>query len=156
MAGLRSSEPTLRSAMIAQAALFSSFTVFWTILSLRLLEPRVGMGPEVAGIFGIIGATGILAAPLAGRTADRRGPHLVVVSCAIATLGSWLVFGVWGSLAGLVVGVIIMDVGVNSALVANQHQIFALRPEARSRLNTLFMTAMFIGGSLGSMAGSCR
>jgi predicted MFS family arabinose efflux permease len=147
-------EPKLRRATLTQAALFASFTVFWTILSLRLLEPRFGLGSEVAGIFGVIGATGMFAAPMAGRFVDKHGPRPVVSLSAVGTLASWIVFGLWGSLAGLVVGVVILDIGVNAALVSNQHQIFALRPEARSRLNTVFMTGMFVGASLGSLGAT--
>jgi MFS family permease len=150
MVKLWSSEPTLRSATIAQAALFASFTVFWTILAFHLREPHFSLGADVAGLFGIVGAVGVFAAPMAGRLADRRGPH-VIASVGIAiTIASWLIFGFWSSLLGLIVGVVVLDFGVTSALISNQHVVFGLHPQARGRINTIFMTGMFLGGSLGS------
>lgn len=150
LAHLWIAHPALRIATLMQAALFASFTSFWTVLALYIQGPHFRLGADVAGLFGIVGAVGIFAAPVAGRVADRKGPHVVVWLGAIVTLAAWAIFGAWSSLVALSIGVVVLDFGVQSALVSNQHIIYALDHSARSRLNTVLMTGMFLGGSAGS------
>lgn len=146
-------EPQLRRATIIQGCLFGSFSALWTILALQL-DARYHLGADIAGLFGLIGAVGVLVAPIAGTVADRRGPHTVIGLGSVIMLTSWVGFAVWGKIAGLIVGVILLDFGEQGALVSNQHVIYALRPEARNRLNTIFMGGMFVGGAVGSAGAS--
>ena len=146
--------PALRRSALVGGLLFAAFSVFWTTLTFFLESPTYHYGSDVAGFFGLIGAVGALAAPLAGKTADTRGPDFAIGAGTLLALGSYAILGFGGfHLAGLVAGVILLDVGVQAAHISNQTRIFSLVPEARSRLNTVYMTGYFTGGSLGSVAG---
>ncbi|MBF9236896.1 MFS transporter [Hymenobacter sp. BT683] len=144
----------LRRAALVGASLFAAFSVFWTTLAFYLEGPAFGYGSDVAGFFGLIGAFGALAAPLAGKTADTKGPDYTIALGIMLALVAYAILGFGGLyVAGLVVGVILLDVGVQATHISNQSMIFSLVPEARSRLNTVYMTAYFTGGSLGSILG---
>ena len=145
--------PLRRSALVG-GLLFAAFSVFWTTLAFFLEGPTYGYGSDVAGFFGLIGACGALAAPLAGKAADTRGPDFAIGIGILLALAAYAVLGLSGHhVVGLVLGVILLDVGVQAAHISNQTKVFSLVPEARSRLNTVYMTGYFTGGSIGSVAG---
>jgi predicted MFS family arabinose efflux permease len=147
--------PALRQASTIAALFFAAFSAFWTTLVFRLEAPPYHYGSEAAGLFGLVGAVGAVIAPVAGRLVDRRTPRFVVALAIGVVLLSFVIFAVAGAwLWGLVAGVILLDAGIQAAQVANQSSVLSLRPDARGRINTIYMLFYFGGASIGSLIGS--
>jgi len=141
----------IRESMIIQALLWACFNAFWVNLAALLASGPWHLGSAWAGGFGIIGAAGAFAASLGGHISDRRGArHVVGLSIGIVTLAYLLLAGANSSMALLVIGVIVLDIGVQAGLVSNQTRAFAVDHKAQGRINSLYMTATFFGGAVGA------
>lgn len=148
-------EPVLREAAAMGALGFACFSVFWVTLAFFLETPPYHYGSDVAGLFGLVGVAGALAASAIGRIADRHDPRIATGVTLLAILLSFMIFWLFGtSLIGLIVGVILLDLGVQGTQVSNQTRIYALQPDARNRITTIYMTTYFVGGALGSLLGA--
>ncbi|MCJ0764374.1 MFS transporter [Variovorax sp. CYS-02] len=146
----------LRRATWAQGLLSIGFSAFWSTLAVMLHSEPFHLGAAAAGAFGLAGAAGALAAPVAGRIADRHGPRLVtrlgaglvVVSFAAMGLAAFIPPG--AQLWLLVASAIGFDLGFQAALIAHQTLIYGIDAGARSRLNAVLFTGMFLGMAVGS------
>lgn len=148
-------QPVLKEAALAGAMSFGAFSAFWSTLVFLLAQPPYHYGSEVTGLFGLVGIVGAMAAPLVGRLADKGNPKLTVGLGLLITTSSFILFWVFGhQLIGLIVGVILLDLGVQTTMVSNQARIYSLPSEFHSRLNALYITFYFLGGALGSFLGA--
>jgi predicted MFS family arabinose efflux permease len=148
-------EPLLRVRMALGALSFGAFSVLWTSIAFLLSAPPYGYSSGTIGAFGLIGAAGALAASMAGRLADRGRTGPITGATTVILALSWLAI-LWGgtSLAALIVGIVLLDLAVQGLHITNQHLVYALAPEARSRVNSAYMTAYFAGGAAGSALAS--
>ena len=143
-------EPALRRRAVLQALMFGTFSAFWTSVTYELIREHHLSQTQIA-IFALIGAAGAVAAPIAGRIGDRglgrpaTGVVFVLAAVAMAVAGLGVHNLVVLGLAG-----VLLDLAVQGSLVLSQQEIYALRPEARSRLNTVFIGSVFVGGAIGS------
>lgn len=150
----------LRRATLAQALLSVGFSAFWSTLAVMLHGAPFHLGSAAAGAFGLAGAAGALAAPIAGRLADRRGPELVIRMGAVLVVVSFaaMLFAPLMAPAarlGLIVASAIgFDFGLQAALIAHQTVVYGIDPGARSRLNAVFFTGVFVGMATGSALGA--
>ena len=148
-------ERTVRWTLVLGATAFASFTMFWTSLTFLLSAPPFSYSVTAIGLFGLLGVAGALAAQRAGRLHDR-GLSLPATGIAWAlVLASFALAAFAGHSGGLLVVVIVLlDVAVQGVNLLNQSRMLAVSSEARSRLNTAFVTGNFLGGAVGSAAAS--
>lgn len=146
--------PNLQLASLRGALGFGSFSIFWTNLTFHLEQPPFFQGSDVAGMFGVIGIAGALAASLVGYFSGKVKKNvLIAITCSLMII-SWIVFGGLGyTYIGLIIGIILLDMGLQGMHVTNQTIVFSSHPEATNRLNTFYMTSYFIGGSAGTFIG---
>jgi predicted MFS family arabinose efflux permease len=145
----------LRESALLGAMSFSAFSAFWTTLIFYLESPAYHYGSAVAGLFGLVGAAGAAGAPTFGHLAAKHGPRGVIRAALWLGMSSFILMGIiGGQIAGLVLCVILMDLGIQIAHVSNQTRIYGIDPAARSRLNMVYMFCYFCGGAGGSYLGA--
>jgi predicted MFS family arabinose efflux permease len=149
------SEPVLRQRMVLGAVAMGSFSILWTSVAFLLSGPPYHYGSAVIGLFSLAGLAGAVAAPQVGRLADRGYGRLGTLGTIVILMASWglLALGAhW--LAALIPGIVLLDLGAQGLHISNQSDIYALRAEVHSRLNTAYMVAYFTGGAVMSAAAS--
>lgn len=145
-------QPVLRRRMLYGALTFAQFSVLWTALTGLLVAPPYGYSEAVIGLFGLVGAAGAAAAQGAGRFADRGHALRLSVGFSVALALSWIAMAYGRThLWPLIVGIVVLDLGVQGMQVTNQSQVYALAEDARARINSAYMGAYFVGGAVGSL-----
>lgn len=147
-------EPTLRLATLRGALAFGSLSAFWTTF-VFLMDDSFNYGSAVAGGFGLFGIAGALGATVVGKLNNRVSKNILIIAGAVLIMISWIIFLVSAhSIIGLIIGVILIDLGVQSVHITNQNIVFSRNTEARNRVNTIYMVGFFIGGAVGTSLGS--
>jgi predicted MFS family arabinose efflux permease len=148
-------QPTLRVRMIYGVLGMGQFSVLWTTIAFLLSGSPYHYGDATIGLFGLVGLAGALAAQAAGRLADRGRQHRSTGSFFLIMVLSWgLIAAGSTSLGALIVGIAVLDLGIQGAQITNQSVIYGLAPSARSRLTTAYMTAVFISAAVSSALAS--
>ncbi|HEX3803938.1 MAG TPA: MFS transporter [Solirubrobacteraceae bacterium] len=147
-------EPVLRQRMLLGACAFGCFSILWTSLAFLLSGvhgSHYHYSNAAIGLFGLAGVAGASAAQVAGRLADRGHVAATTTAALILTAVSWLVLDAGAhSVVILIIGIMVLDLGVQGTQISNQTAIYKLDSDARSRITTAYMSAYFIGGVLGS------
>jgi predicted MFS family arabinose efflux permease len=148
--GLIRDYPVLRVRTGCQSLLFAAFSAYWTAIAYELINHH-HFSQAGVGLFALVGATGAIALPVSGRLADR-GYSRVLFPAALATVSGAMILACLGQhqVVLLALAGVLLDLGLAAHQVPSQRRIFQLRPDARARINGLFMGTVFAGGAVGS------
>jgi predicted MFS family arabinose efflux permease len=147
-------QPVLREATLINMFSFAQFGAFWTTMVLLLSDKPFQFNSATIGLFGIVGASGALAAPLVGRLGDKGSSRIAIGYGCLLLLISFIVYYFsTENVIGIIIGIVLMDIGIQSVHISNQTRVYSLLPEARNRLNTVFMSFSFLGTAAGSAYG---
>lgn len=147
--------PRLRSRSLLGALSFASVSALFSTMALLLAGPAYGLSDASIGLVGLVGVAGALMATATGRLADRGYAQWTTAGAALLVLAGW--GALWlgaASMAWFLLGVLAVDIGLQGLHISNQNLVYTLAPEARARLNAVYMTAYFAGAAAGSAAGS--
>ncbi|MBM9508101.1 MFS transporter [Actinacidiphila acididurans] len=143
-------EPVLRRRALSQALMFGAFTAYWTAIAYQLTG-RHHFGQTGIAVFALVGAAGAAAAPVAGRLGDRgHGPALRAVALGLGLASAALAGFGSAHVVLLALSGILLDFAVQGHQVLSLRDIYGLRPDARARVNSLYMTSVFLGGAVSS------
>lgn len=147
--------PLLQLSILTQGLIGIIFSAFWTMLTFELSDAPFHLSAASIGLFGLAGAAGAYAAPIAGKIADKIGPLPNIKFGIVFIFVSFsMMLAFQGSILVIIVATILFDLGVQIALISHQTIIYAMHPEARARVNSLFVTGLFVFMAIGSFLGS--
>ncbi|MCK0125601.1 MFS transporter [Gelidibacter sp. F2691] len=147
-------EPELRLATLRGGLAFAGLSAFWTTL-VFLMEDNFGYGSSITGAFGVFGIVGALGATVVGKLNHRFNKNNIITFSVSILIISWVLFLFSDfSMIGLIMGVVLVDLGLQALHITNQNIIFSKNHEARNRVNTIYMVGFFIGGALGTFLGA--
>lgn len=152
---LAKTQPVLQLASFRGAMAFGSMCALFTTLVFHMERPPFEVGASVVGSFGLAGAVGALAAAKVGSLQNKMSINRIILYALLILIGSWgFTYFAGNTYWGLIIGVILIDLGVQSSHIMNQTNYFSLKTNAVNRLNTVYMVSYFIGGSLGTFFAS--
>ena len=146
----------LRICALRAAFAFGSFLALWASLTFKMEQAPFYAGSDVVGLLGLCGVAGAMAASVVGCLVSRIGVRNFNLLGAALMLSAWVIAYLWGNTyTAVIITILILDIGMQCIQLSNQTVVFSLNPKASNRINTIFMTNYFIGGSLGTfLSGS--
>ena len=146
----------LRICALRAAFAFGSFLALWASLTFKMEQAPFYAGSDVVGLLGLCGVAGAMSASVVGRVVSRIGVRNFNLLGAALMLSAWIIAYLWGNTyTAIIITILILDIGMQCIQLSNQTVVFSLNTKASNRINTIFMTNYFIGGSLGTfLSGS--
>lgn len=145
---------SLQVFTLSGALWFASFNALWATLAIYVSDAPFNYNAQEAGLFGVIALAGVIGAKASGKWVNTLGSKkLVLIALALGAAGFAITGLFSGSLASLIMGIILIDFAIFSAQVANQVRVFSIDPAAQSRINGIYMLGYYTGGALGSVVG---
>lgn len=149
--------PTIRMVSARAGFCFGSFLALWACLAFKLSGEPFYAGNNVIGMLGLCGIAGALTASFVGSLVHKLGIRFFTFLGCGLMIAAWIVMYVFQNFyVGFIVGIVVIDIGMQCIQISNQTCALSLAPKATNRVNTIFMTTYFVGGSLGTfLAGTC-
>ncbi len=144
----------LRETALTGALWFAAFNALWATLALHLNAGPFFYSAQQAGLFGLVGLAGILGAKVSGRLVGMVGARALITGALGLIIAAFGVMAIWGdTLGGMILGVVLLDLGVFGAQIPNQVRVFSIDPDAQSRIYAVYMLCYYSAAALGSAAG---
>ncbi|WP_419768637.1 MFS transporter [Arcobacter sp.] len=144
----------LRRNTLLIAVSFGIFCSFWTTLTFKLSQAPFNYDSDIIGLFGILAVAGALLAPYIGNISDKiNGNGIKLISILMIILSVIIIKVFDTNLYAFIVATLLLDIGFQAIQINNLSQIYGLDEKAHSRINTAYISAMFVGGSIGTFIG---
>ena len=145
-------KPTLRLVSMRAGLCFGSFLTLWACLAFKLSGEPFHAGNNIIGMLGLCGIAGALTASVIGAYVRKMGVRFFNYLGAVLMISAWmLMYFFQNHYAGYIIGIVLIDIGMQCVQISNQTCALSLDLHASNRINTIFMTTYFLGGALGTL-----